>query len=88
MRFVKKSHITLFPKLPFRLNFRKPFRNLPDTFRDSAVSILSYFSLAFPLDSISKNKREMDEKVALLKETLLPWRLQSRSEPWLANCTF
>ena len=29
MRFVKKSHITLFPKLPFRLNFRKPFRNLP-----------------------------------------------------------
>ena len=36
MRFAKNSYITSFLKLPFRRSFRKPFRDLSDTFRDSA----------------------------------------------------
>ena len=33
MRFARKSYITLLPKLSFRICFRKPFRDLADTFR-------------------------------------------------------
>ena len=38
MRFARNSYITWFLKLSFRVHFRKPFRDLPDTFRDSAFS--------------------------------------------------
>ena len=38
MRFARKSYITWFTKLPFRYCFRISFRDLPDTFRDSAFS--------------------------------------------------
>ena len=38
MKFAKNSYITFFLKLPFRRSFRKPFWDLPDTFRDSALS--------------------------------------------------
>ena len=35
MRFARNSYITWFLKLSFRVAFRKPFRDLPDTFRDA-----------------------------------------------------
>ena len=38
MNFAENYYITWFIKLSFRTNFRKPFRDLPDTFRDSVVS--------------------------------------------------
>jgi hypothetical protein len=39
MRFDRNSYITLFSKLSFRVYFRKPFRDLPDTFRDAVFSL-------------------------------------------------
>ena len=42
MRFEIYSHITLFLKLCFRFNFRKPFRFLPVTFQNSVFLLLPH----------------------------------------------
>ena len=48
MRLDKNYYITWFIKLPVRTNFPKPFRDLPDTFRDSVVSAFPRFFLFSP----------------------------------------
>ena len=45
MRFARNPYITWFPKLSFRVYFQKLFRDLLDTFRDTALSFFSLFFL-------------------------------------------
>ena len=47
MRFATNSYITWFSKLSSRVYFRKPFQDLPDTFRDAAFSPFLYFCIFF-----------------------------------------
>ena len=48
MRFARNSYITLLPKLSFRACIQKPFRDLPDTFWDTALSSLFCFLFLNP----------------------------------------
>ena len=61
MRFARNSYITWFLKLSFRVDFRKPFRDLPDTFRDSAFSHFLFFFVLFLIQK--KNERTQKRRV-------------------------
>ena len=85
MRFVIYSHITFFLKLPFRECFQKVFRDLPDSFRDSAFSTFFMFSMFFCLGVALKHVRESEEMHTLFRlhgGANLTGNLRLRIAPW------
>ena len=79
MRFARNSYITWFSKLSFRVYFRKPFRDLPDTFRDAAFSFFFVFVVFFMFSIIIIIS--MVAKQALTLE----WQLFGKCSFWIPS---